>query len=303
VPIVVSCSSCGSQLRAPDTLAGKRVKCPRCSHEFTVQVAPETSDLPTAVPANDPLPPETIQTAPPRIVQETPEAYPPVAGEAGMQYLRAYQSIFENPNWTTNLLLGSVVSLIPAIGGILLNGYCFDCTEDLYKTRGQRYPDFNFSRFVEYLLRGLWPFIISLCIGMPVGMVLGVVNFTIVFAFPGLVGLAFILFLGFTVIVLEMLVLTPALMYAGLRQELDVSGTYRFVRDFLPRAWVELLLSELFLMVTGMLVMMVGVLMCCIGILPAVVVVSLARAHILYQLYELYLQRGGSQIPFKSPAS
>jgi hypothetical protein len=281
VPIIVSCSSCGSQLRAPDTWAGRRVKCPRCSQEFTVPVTAEAGDLPTALPANDPLPPDTIQAAPPRIAQEAPpEAYPPVPGGPGMQYLRAYQYIFESPNWTTNLLLGSVVSLIPAIGGLLLNGYCFDCTEDLYKTRGQRYPDFNFNRFVEYLLRGLWPFVVALCIGFP----------------------AFIGLLNLTIVVVQMMVVTPALVYAGLRQELDFGGTYRFVGDFLPRAWGELLLSELFLMVTGMLVMMVGLLMCCIGILPAIVVLSLARAHLYYQLYELYLQRGGSPIPLKSPA-
>src|SRR5262249_46261315 len=150
------------------------------------------------------------------------------------------------------------------------------------KTQGQRYPDFNFNRFVEYLLRGLWPFVVTLCIAFPMGIALMMVYVAMVFIFRGPVALAFIGLFYFTVIVAQMMLITPAVVYTGLRQELDFGGTYQFVRDFLRRAWVELLLTELFLMVTGMLVAMVGLLMCCIGVVLAVPVVSLARAHLYY---------------------
>jgi hypothetical protein len=73
-----------------------------------------------------------------------------------------------------------------------------------------------------------------------------------------------------------------------------------FVRDFLSRVWKELLLSLLFLIVTAPLLMLAGLLAFCVGVYAAAVVLMFAQLHFHYQLYELYLQRGGTPIPLKA---
>jgi hypothetical protein len=40
MPIDIVCPSCGKRLKAPDTAAGKRVKCPQCSAAVPVPAAP-----------------------------------------------------------------------------------------------------------------------------------------------------------------------------------------------------------------------------------------------------------------------
>jgi hypothetical protein len=228
-----------------------------------------------------------------------------------MKYLRAYKYLFDSPNWGLNLLFGSVCIFIPAIGGILLSGYGFEVLEAMHERKGDdKYPDFDFNRFVKYLLRGLWPFIWQLIIGLPIGFLAGgfyVVFMVIVAAVGGrepnpgafVAGLIcfFVVFflLGFLVAIIQI----PLILRAGLSQEFVFSGALEFLQDFLKRVWVETILSQLFIMGTGLVLVLVGELLCCLPAYPATVLVVMANFHLLYQLYELYLQRGGTPIPVK----
>ena len=71
---------------------------------------------------------------------------------------------------------------------IVLLGYLFEIIE--FKHRhgdDEPYADFDFNRFVEYLKRGLWPFLCALVIGvafMPVLMVLYLVPVLIILTHP-----------------------------------------------------------------------------------------------------------------------
>src|SRR5687768_5874807 len=73
-----------------------------------------------------------------------------------IEYVRMYNYVFENPNWLTNVLLTVLCMLIPVIGGLIAIGYQFEVVSSLMLTQGARYPDFNFNRFSDYLMRGLW---------------------------------------------------------------------------------------------------------------------------------------------------
>src|SRR5262249_61650211 len=88
----------------------------------------------------------------------------------------------------------------------------------------------------------------------------------------------------------------------GLRQELDVKGLIAFTKDFLRRMLKEQILSLLFLMGWGLLLAPLGYLACCVGIVVVAAFLSLAQHHLKYQMYELYLSRGGQPIPEKQPS-
>ncbi|MCE9581555.1 MAG: DUF4282 domain-containing protein [Planctomycetes bacterium] len=74
MPILTTCP-CGSRFKAPDRLAGKRVRCPKCSEILTVP-AGETPDAPIEETAP---PVEPAAAAPADAGQETPDAGPPAA--------------------------------------------------------------------------------------------------------------------------------------------------------------------------------------------------------------------------------
>src|SRR5579859_7900971 len=108
-----------------------------------------------------------------------------------------------------NLVWGGLCFLVPIVGPMVMVGYLFEVIEWLHRRREEeklpwveptgvaaapegairtgpgasagsfelaapeQYPDFNVNRIQDYLMRGVWPFLVQLLIGLPVGMVLG----------------------------------------------------------------------------------------------------------------------------------
>src|SRR5947209_5698807 len=79
-----------------------------------------------------------------------------------IEHMRMFKYVFENPNWLMNILLAGLCMIIPIIGSLIVLGYQFEAVAVLLSTQGARYPDFTFNRFAEYLVRGLWPFLVQL---------------------------------------------------------------------------------------------------------------------------------------------
>ena len=256
-----------------------------------------------------------------------------------MRYLESYGFVFTSRNWAMNLLLGMLCLFIPAIGAIVLMGYFFEVIDFLLRRRPRRveppmdqppsdafgelvmnalpadvdltsepYPDFSFDRFSEYLSRGIWPFLVRMIVGLVMSvatsmlMVLGMVS--IGAAATKSAALAVILGVVFFVLYLGLaaalgIVITPLYLRAGLSGDFGSAFSMEFFRDFLKRVGKELVLAELFLVATATLLTLVGLLACYVGIFPAMSLLMFALHHLDYQLYELYLERGGTPIERK----
>lgn len=231
--------------------------------------------------------------------------------EGGLHYLDSYRFIFQSPNWVNNLLLGSVCQLIPVIGPIVLFGYEFEVVEALHRNPDRTYPDFDFNRFVIYLQRGIWPMLIAMCVGLvllPIMMLIMIVPIFLVLAGADKIGdvavflIVPIMAIVFLVLMYGMLMLlTPMILRAGLAQEFAAAFDFAFVKDFIKRVWWEELLSISFLMISSNVMMLAGSALFCVGMYPAVSWAQLAQSHLWYELYELYLERGGTPIPLKEP--
>jgi len=228
-----------------------------------------------------------------------------------MHYLDAYRFPFSSPKWLQNVLIACVCVIVPLPGYLVLYGYLFEVIEALHHDRERTYPDFDFNRILPYLVRGAWPFLVQLVLGLPLMIVLGVMYAVIMaigIAAGGdggqppavLVVLVPIFFVSaLLLIVLTALIAMPLTLRAGLSQDFKSAFSLDFLRDFLDRVWPQLVLTWLFSIVSGLLVQMAGALVCCIGLYPAGAVVWFAQLHLWYQLYELYLERGGTPIPLQ----
>lgn len=226
-----------------------------------------------------------------------------------MRYIDSYRFAFQSDNWQKNLLLTSVCVLIPYVGIVVLLGYLFEVIEFKHRHGDEEpYADFDFNRFVDYLKRGLWPVLCGLVIGAvlaPVFMVVYFIPMLIIIAKPP----AVIAFLATVVMVVGMGLLTivlslvsiPIYLRAGLQQEFAPAFSLDYIKEFFKLVWKETLLSSLFLIGTGIALELLGFAACCIGLYPAIAIMIFAQLHIEYQLYELYLQRGGTEIPLKTP--
>ncbi len=239
------------------------------------------------------------------------------AGTPGkMEYLKAYNFVFAHPEWQTTLLNASLCMLIPILNQILWLGYTYEVVESLHRFPGKLYPRFDFNRFSPYVTRGIWPFLVAFIVGMVIQIPMQIVS-QVTFAIAGqmaqqnqdaapmIFGVVFsvIMILSMFVNVLMSMVTTPLLLRAGISQDFKQTFQMAWVKDFLTRTWLETLLVGLFVSITGGIICVGGFLLCCIGVIPAAVIVGLASANLQFQLYSLYLSRGGEAIPFKPAPS
>lgn len=230
---------------------------------------------------------------------------PPIKPVAGMDYMRMVMYVFENPNWFLNLLLGALCSLIPVVGGIVLQGYHYEAAIALTMNGGSRYPDFDFSRFGDYLMRGLWPFLVGLVCFLGVAMVVGVL-----FGIAGVAGavagdevgklLTGLVFLVMSIILpVFVFAVQPMLLRAAFTLDFGQAFQMEWNKDFLQKTWLEMLLGFLFLWVASLVMGPIGLLACCVGIFLVGPALLLAKANLLFQVYATYLSRGGTPIPIK----
>ena len=242
---------------------------------------------------------------------------PPLPGYATvpappLDYTGAYGYIFQSQAWIPNLFFTLLATLIPVIGNIIVLGYQFETVEALIRDPRRVYPDFDWNKFSQYLTRGVWPFLISLIVGIVVAPVIwiGMIGFIFLISILGngnndaaaamtvfsVIGMGVFAFL---LILLLQLVISGFQLRAGLSQDFGTSFNFTWVRDYVSRMWVELLLSMLFLMITGAVLALLGALLFCVGLYVAAAWIMLAQAHLYFQLYRIYLARGGMEIPLK----
>jgi hypothetical protein len=229
-----------------------------------------------------------------------------------MHYFEAYQFFLRGPKWALNLVFGALCVLVPVAGPMVLMGWAF---EVLSKRRPEGYggPVFDVNKLGTYIMRGVWPFLVQLVITVVVFPVVyglwAVVFVSTVVAggpkagqppqFPWLLFPAYFLTILVIVVAINLISL-PMCLRAGFIQDFVPAFNFKWTFDFIKRVWAEMLLSLLFLLVTAPFIAIAGLLLCCVGYLPALAWISLAHYHLWFQLYDLYLERGGEAIPMKA---
>lgn len=240
-------------------------------------------------------------------------------GQSQLEYMRAYSYIFENPNWLTTVLymaLLSLVAVIPGVGIILqlfFLGYQFEVLESLLRTRGTRYPDFDFGRIGDYLGRGVWPFLVNLVAGFVIAPVIYIGAIVLV-VMVGLtanlagekaapivatIGGTFALIVFLAAVLAFAMLMMPMILRAGLAQDFAAAFQVNWIIDFVKKMYLEMILAGLFLMATATVLCLLGLLVCFVGLFAVIPVLVLAQTHLFYQLYAIYLTRGGTPVPVK----
>jgi hypothetical protein len=233
-----------------------------------------------------------------------------------VRYLRAFRFPFDSPNWLANMGFVTLcllsTAIIPIVGAMLIFGYLFEVVEALHRQGDDRtYPDFRWERFVEYLVRGAQVFLVQFAVGLLECVVFGVaVAVAIVAVVATMSGepdpvvviavMAGLVLLALALGVLMSIVVLPLTLRIGLTQDLGTTFSWSFIKDYARRMAWPTVGAELVLLLGSVLLQIVGLALCFVGIYPAAALTMFARFHIYYQLYELYLERGGMTIPLKA---
>jgi hypothetical protein len=225
-----------------------------------------------------------------------------------MNYLASITDFFKSPKWGMNLLLGAFCFIIPYIGTIVLQGWHITAMWTRKNVDPAKYPEFDFGQFGSYLQRGLWPFLVALVVGLAMLPILGAVMIVGMFAFVALMtslgqeavapffgmlvmaGLAGVIMIGMHLVGL------PFTVGASITQDFGRAFNFGFVKQFVGKVWMELILSALFMSVAFFVLLLAGALACFIGIYATLPISLFAWHHLEKQLYELYLSRGGEPL-------
>jgi hypothetical protein len=227
-----------------------------------------------------------------------------------MRYLRAYRFLFDRPDWPMTALAAAVCQAIPVLGQIIFTGYAFEKLQTFRRDDDHGTPPFDLERTHIYLTRGTWPFIVQLIAMLPVLMVSLIAIFLLVVmvteqrnasALPRLFLIA-VLPGSLLVFIVVSVVVAPLTLYVGFRQELS-GAAVPFVQDFLRRVGRETVLAQVFVILTGLALMVLGASLCLVPVFGAMALAHFAQYHLLGQLYELYLQRGGTPLPVNHTAA
>ncbi|MBP89742.1 MAG: hypothetical protein CMJ64_24060 [Planctomycetaceae bacterium] len=246
-----------------------------------------------------------------------PEGYSPadtlMKPSGQMEYMRSIHYIFENPNWLQNILFTALCAFIPLIGPLVNYGYQFEIIETLHLRRGASYPDFDFNRFVDYLVRGLWVFLVAFVLGLATSAI----SFGVAVLVAVLVGGAGVaggeegvtigmliamplLIIGSLVFsILVQMFVVPCILRAGLTQDFGAAFDFGFAKQFVSNTWPQMIVTGLFSAATAIVLLMLGLAMMCVGIIFTMPIVVLLQAHLGFQLYEFHLARGGDHIPIQ----
>jgi hypothetical protein len=221
-----------------------------------------------------------------------------------MDYGKAYLFFVRKPQTGfKNLLLGTVIGLIPAIGSIIFLGYMVVISEWLLEDKKrENYPDFSLNRFTDYLKLGLWPFVtilvFSSLIILPIYLILAgvAIGISLILDEKILIPILLVLLSLFMGMLLSYLT-GPLLLYSQKHQKLDIKGTFQFALNFVKTLGFKYVIVMTITTLVNLLFNLVGLLLCFIGIYPASTISQVAYEHMLIQLYDEYLALGGAKLP------
>lgn len=223
-----------------------------------------------------------------------------------MNYLGSYKFIFRRSDWFVNGLLVLVCQMIPIVGPMVLFGYMHEIFLLQLQNPEAEYPRFNFGRFSDYLMRGVYPFLVAFVVSF-VMMPFIYLSMAPVFALPILrldgpvvmVPILASIVMYILVLTIFSLVKMPLFLRALLMQEFGGAFQVRFWKQFVGKMWWEILMLNLFLGVTSIPLVIGGLLCCVVGIYGVAIWILFAAWALQIQLYRLYLSRGGEPIPMK----
>ncbi len=248
-------------------------------------------------------------------------------GEAAkLEYLKCFTFMRAHSRWKDNLLMATMMGLIIGPGQMAVQGHLFEIIRGLRRApdpeTGDHYPPLKLDRFSDIMSAGMAPFFVNL-LNMVLGYI-GMVVFAFIFAVP-MILILFGVLEGYTylfdsppsigldiqarvIAVLAMFLgavaagmfARPLHLRAGLTGSFANAYSLRFMWSFVRLTWKEQLKAGLFITIVVPLLIVVSLLPCIVPVYLTLAWTGYAMAYMDYQLYEIYLARGGEPIPEQS---
>ena len=220
-------------------------------------------------------------------------------------FTRMLLAPFKSPNWIMNLLWMFVCQLASVIivGSLVTFGYQAEVAESRSGGRSENWPDFNPDRFIDYLMRGLWPFLWSiiwtlpliLFIGVPVVITVALSEF-LLRSNNDVLGIIVIITGGLVSVAaycLSMLAMMASILHAGLGNDFQKGADIKWIGSYISKMGLTTIAVGIVFVLVTMVVNTAGILLFCVGIIAATPLMNLMAADLVSQLHDIFVSRGG----------
>lgn len=196
----------------------------------------------------------------------------------------------------------SLSMLIPVVGPMVAFGYLL--RRFAREREGKPVEDFDFNFFGEYLKIGLWPtvctFVASFVI-VPVAMLFMILAILGPVLFEDNQAIASALMIGgmclyISTIFLFTLLTYPIILRSGLMMNFKAGFSKSFIISFIRKVGLSMLGYYLLLMLTFFPLIVLGYLALLVGAFVVFAWFQAALMNLLFQHYDLYIERGGETI-------
>lgn len=220
---------------------------------------------------------------------------------------KAIQFPFRGPNVWPNLGCMALSMIIPVVGGLVATGYLIVIEKKLIENINSDAPRFNFNRFADYLIKGLWPFLASLVLslfimpltfGLAVAMMLAV---ALLHENEGLM-VGAIVCGGFLIVLVSLLIGPPfqaLYLNVSLQGDFKAAFDWRFALDYTRRVGLLYIGKHLLLMLIFFPLAIFSFCIPYLGMFALMTISMFVFTHLNIQIYLEYLNRGGTPIPFQ----
>jgi hypothetical protein len=253
-------------------------------------------------------------TADPYVSPKPPVAEAPPSSDVSIGYMEAIRFPFQGPHAWMNILLISVGNMIPVIGPIVVSGFVYDTFEALFRQKRTYAPPFDLDRLSEYLMRGVWLFLVQMIVSflfvMPSMFVLMIAHFAgmIMMEEGGDAAPLGAVVMGgghlFHIVIMGLMsfVMIPVVIRVGLAQDFAKGFDFAWFRSFLGKMWIEMLVVTLVMTFLSIAYVFIGFALFCVGIFFLAGVLFPTAMYLQYQLYLVFLGRGGKPVEMKEPS-
>ncbi|MDF2376962.1 MAG: DUF4013 domain-containing protein [Verrucomicrobiales bacterium] len=220
-----------------------------------------------------------------------------------IQFSDACKDIFKTENkWMTILGL-SVSMLIPIVGPMVAIGFLL--RRFARERQGNPAEDFDFNFFGDYLKMGLWPMLATLVFSLVIVPVVVLFSIAPVIIIPlaengnetliiitAIIGFA----LYFAFLALFTVFSYPIMLRSGLMMDFKSGFSWSFMKSFASKVGLSMIGYLILLSLIAMPLMIVGYFALFVGAYVVAAWMQMAMMHLVYQHYDLMVERGGEQI-------